>query len=81
MRDRPRHRSDLQIAVPSSGMTDRLERIFQPERLDVDDLAEAIRSLLGNHTAREDSSVHRPDRHLLSTLERGTHVVEATGAH
>ena len=81
MRHRPRHRSDLQIEAPSSGMADRFERIFQPERLDVEDLAEAIRSLLGNCNAGADSSVHRPDPHLLSTSERGTPVVEATGTH
>ena len=47
------------------------ERVFRPEELDVDDLAEAVRALLEHDGAQ----------HLLSLPPRGTHVVEATETH
>ena len=57
------------------------ERIFQPDSLDLYDLAEAIRLLLGRSLGPQIASASRPDAHLLSVRHRVTHVVEATGTH
>ena len=47
-------------------------RIFRPDKLDLDDLAEAVRALLEHSGAPP---------HVLSGAPRGTHVVEAAGTH
>ena len=52
-------------------------RIFSPSDLDIDDLAEAIRLLLGTDGGPQIASARRPDADLLSFPRRGTHVVEA----
>ena len=86
MRNRqPRPNSDTHNnfqapAAPVCG-TVPFERIFRPDELDLDDLAEAIRLLLGRDIGPQSTSTDRPDAHLLSVPRRGTHVVEATGTH
>ena len=47
-------------------------REFTPKQIDLDDLAQAIRVLLGDGTA--------PQPHLLSPGHRGSHVVGANDA-
>jgi hypothetical protein len=59
-----------QIAIP-------VARIFDPATLDLDDLAEAIRSLLASSETPHITSPGRPNSDLLSFPRRGTHVVEA----
>jgi len=57
-------------------------RIFNPSDLDLDDLAEAIRSLLGSgsipQTTSQPTSPGGPNPALLSFPRRVTHVVETT---
>lgn len=55
-------------------------RLFAPSDLDLDDLAEAIRSLLRPGPEPQDDAADEPDRNLLSFAHRGTHVVEP-GTH
>jgi hypothetical protein len=74
-----RHRnrtSELEIAQRSN--TDGLTRLFAPAELDLDDLAEAIRSLLGPISPSEIGTSSRPNPDLLSFPDRVSHVVEAT---
>jgi len=52
-------------------------RIFNPGELDLDDLAEAIRSLLGTASPAQIGPCSRPRPELLSFPHRVTHVVEA----
>jgi hypothetical protein len=59
-----------QIAVP-------VARIFNPTDLNLDDLAEAIRSLLGSGSVPQTTSPGRHNSDLLSFPRRVTHVVEA----
>jgi hypothetical protein len=47
-------------------------REFTPEQIDLDDLAQAMRGLLGEGSA--------PHPHLLSSRRRGSHVVGANDA-
>jgi len=49
-----------------------LARIFSPNELEVDALAEALRGLLADGVDRHSA----PDSPLLSSSDRGTHVVE-----
>lgn len=51
-------------------------RIFKPDDLHLDDLAEAIRSLLSSVTPPQISENGSPNPDLLSFHRRGTHVVE-----
>jgi hypothetical protein len=87
MRDRrqarPNSNSQNNVQAPTvfSCGAGQVERLFRPEELDVDDLAEAIRSLLGPNSPPEIGSPSRPDPDLLSLPPRGTHVVEAAGTH
>lgn len=81
MRDRPQPRpnskphNDLQVrAIP-------MARFFTPTDLDLDDLAEAIRLLLGPDQVPPIDGPDRPDSHLLSVPRRVSHVLEATGTH
>lgn len=55
-------------------------RLFAPSDLDLDDMAEALRLLLGPDHAPRIDAPDRPDSTLLSFPRRGTHVVEATEA-
>lgn len=55
-------------------------RIFAPTDFDLDDLAEAIRSLLGPATSPQIGPPICPKPDLLSFPHRGTHVVEANEA-
>lgn len=50
-------------------------RRFEPAALDLDDLAEAIRLLLDQEAPPP--ADRQPEIHLLSSPQRGTHVVEA----
>jgi len=52
-------------------------RLFAPSELDLDDLAEAIRSLLGPAIPPQIGPSSRPQPELLSLPRRGSHVVEA----
>jgi hypothetical protein len=52
-------------------------RFFTPAELDLDDLAEAIRSLLGPISPPQIGPPSRRKPDLLSFPRRGTHVVEA----
>jgi hypothetical protein len=63
-------------AVSSCGAV-QVERVFRPDDLDLDDLAEAIRSLLGPSSPPQSGSPSCPGPDLLSLLPRVTHVVEA----
>ena len=87
MRDRRQARPNsnshntVQAPAVSSRGAVQVERVFRPEELDVDDLAEAIRSLLGPTSPPQIGSPSRPKPDLLSSPPRGTHVVEATGAY
>ena len=67
--------------VPSLLEPDRgtpVVRIFRAAELDLDYLAEAIRSLLGPASVPQISGTGGPKPELLSFPCRGTHVVEAT---
>ena len=55
-------------------------RLFTPDALDLDDLAAAIRSLLGPGIGQQIASPGGPDRDLLRSRPGVTHVVEATPA-
>jgi hypothetical protein len=55
-------------------------RLFTPAALDLDDLAAAIRSLLGPDIVQQIASPDATDRGLLRPRPRVTHVVEATPA-
>lgn len=74
----PQSRSER--ARPQDQCAAQFVRVFTPGELDVDDLAEAIRSLLGPTTAPQDASSRRADPDLLLAHPRVTHVVEATQA-
>lgn len=92
-RRQPRSNQVPRITPQALNGSDRvapLARIFSPSELDLDDLAEAIRSLLehGNPPLRGGKSRPprsggrgRPGPDLLSSAHRGTHVVEAPGNH
>jgi hypothetical protein len=67
MRDRPR----TQAVHPAAPVA----RIFSPSDLDLDDLAEAIRQLLGPDISAREDALHQPNGDLLSLARRGTHVV------
>ena len=78
MRDRRRAGSnsytnnDLQAPAAFALELAQVERIFRPEELDLDGLAEAVRALLEHGGGAP---------HLLSVAPRGTHGVEAAGTH
>lgn len=55
-----------------------ITRIFTPDEVDVDDLAEAIRRLLEGSTEQERMVENPPLFDLRSQPSRGSHVVEAT---
>ena len=85
MRGRPlagskRRRSDSHPLVMSSRgpASPRVVRLFRPDEINLDDLAEAIRYLLGDGTAAQIVSPSAPNTHLLFFPDRGTDVVEAT---
>jgi len=71
--NRPRHAE----SVPTPRITVPVARIFNPGELDLDDLAEAIRSLLGTASPAQIGPCSRPRPELLSFPHRVTHVVEA----
>jgi hypothetical protein len=56
-------------------------RLFNPSELDLNDLAEAIRSLLGSGGIPQTNSPGGPNRALLLFPRRVTHVLEATETH
>lgn len=75
----PELRSDVQ-ALPESDYPPPMARIFNPSDLDLDDLAEAIRSLLGPTSLPQISVPMSPKRDLLSFPRRGSHVVGPEGS-
>ena len=84
MRNRPQPRTNPElpselkpISRPDSAAP--VARLFTPAELDLDDLAEAIRSLLEPAGQPQIGLAIRPKPDLLSFPRRGTHVVEATG--
>jgi hypothetical protein len=85
MRDRrqprtiPELRSDVQ-AIPESDYPPPMARIFSPSDLDLDDLAEAIRSLLGPTSPPRVGPPSSPKRDLLSFPRRVSHVVGPAGS-
>ena len=87
MRDRHQLRpnskphSDLEVRAASERSAVQVERSFRPADLDLDDLAEAIRLLLGPDHVPPVDALDRPDSHLLSVPRRVSHVLEATGTH
>jgi hypothetical protein len=85
MRDRrqPRSNKEHLSDAPLAGAVHAapVARVFAPTDLDLDDLAEAIRSLLGPARRPEIGQTGRPNSDLLSLPRRGTHVVEAREAH
>jgi hypothetical protein len=56
-------------------------RIFSPADLDLDDLAEAIRFLLGPPSTPQSGPSLQPNPDLLSSPRRATHVVGENEAH
>jgi hypothetical protein len=52
-------------------------RLHSPEDLDLDALAESVRSLLSDDRAPRKKKLTQPKTHLLSFPDRGTHVLEA----
>ena len=55
-------------------------RVFNPDELDLDDLAEAVRLLLGSDATPQVAAIDSANRNLLPARPRGTHVVEARKA-
>jgi hypothetical protein len=52
-------------------------RLFRPSEVDLDALAEAIRSLLGPTNVPQIDAPSRPNPNLRSSRRRGSHVLEA----
>jgi len=84
MRDRhlqPRSDPEPRRDLPPFSDPDRavpMARIFTADALNLDDLAEAVRSLLGATSLPRTDLPTRPKPELLSLPRRVTHVVEAT---
>jgi hypothetical protein len=79
LRSNPKRRSDVK-SLPEANCAAPVARLFSPSELDLDDLAEAIRLLLGTESVPQITSPGRPDPDLLPVSPRVTHVVEATPA-
>ena len=79
-RSNRRHGTDAQ-AVDGVYRAAPIARLFSPSDLDLDELAEAIRLLLGDDGVRRSEGPNQPDGNLLSLPGRGSHVVEETEAH
>jgi hypothetical protein len=79
-RSNRRHRTNVH-ALDGIYRAAPIARIFTPSELDLDDLAEAIRLLLGDNAARRSEAPDQPDSNLLSSPGRGSHVLEATEVH
>jgi hypothetical protein len=71
------HRADFQALDGIYGAAP-ITRLFTPSDLDLDDLAEAIRLLLGDDYARRSEAPDQSGSDLPSLPGRGSHVVEAT---
>jgi hypothetical protein len=70
----PESLNDVQLALEPDCP---VARIFSPADLDLDDLAEAIRFLLGPPSTPQISPTGHPNPDLLSSPHRATHVLEA----
>jgi hypothetical protein len=79
LRSNPKRRSDVK-SLPEANCAAPVARLFSPSELDLDDLAEAIRSLLGPGSGLPIASPGRPDPDLLPVPPGVTHVVEAPQA-
>jgi len=66
------------LSRPELGRTALVARLFSPSELELDDLAEAIRSLFGPGSGPQIAAPGHPDPDLLPVPPRVTHVVEAT---
>jgi hypothetical protein len=66
--------------IPAAECAVAVERRFTPSDLDLDDLAEAIRVLLGPENALSTGASNQPDSALLSSETRAIHVWEAKEA-
>jgi len=78
-RSNSKPRSDVQSFLESHRAAV-VARLFLPSELDLDGLAEAIRSLLGPNSIARPAAPGRKDPDLLPVPPRVTHVVEATQA-
>ena len=78
---RPNQEQLGDVPVPGAVRAAPVARLFAPTDLDLDNLAEAIRLLLGPDHAPPIDGPDRPDSHLLSVPRRVSHVLEATGTH
>lgn len=72
-----RNRHQPQPVHPAVGVA----RAFSPSDLNIDDLAEAIRQLLGPDISAPKESLHQPNDDLLSSPHRGTHMVGENETH
>ena len=82
-RRQPRSNPELCSVVQSLPKSDRaapLARLFLPSELDLDGLAEAIRSLLGPNSIARPAAPGRKDPDLLPVPPGVSHVVEAPQA-
>ena len=84
MRDRSRassrHPRSTGLRAPHSaldGVVPEVARQFAPEQIDLDQLAEAIRSLLGEPNEPRPQAPAAPNPDLLLVRRRGSHVVRA----
>ena len=75
----PKPRSDVQ-SLRESNRAAPVARLFSPSELDLDGLAEAIRSLLGPNSVPRTAAPGRKDPDLLPVPPGVTHVVEAPQA-
>lgn len=67
-------------ASPLGNTAAPLGRVFLPDLLDLDAVAEAVRLLLAPGASESRSSQDRPETDLLSSPPGGTYVVEANEA-
>jgi hypothetical protein len=68
-------------AVHESRCAAPVARVFTPAELDLDDLAEAIRHLLGPEPRPPEEASNQPNDNLLSFPHRVSHVVGENEAH
>ena len=79
MRNR-RHAASNRDEIPAADCPVPVERLFAPTELDIDDLAEAIRLLLGPDQVPRIEPRDPADSDLLSLPRGATHVMEGTEA-
>jgi hypothetical protein len=81
LRSNPLHRTNPKCRSERARLESRqpfpVTRNFSSADLDVDDLAEAVRLLLGSGTILQVAAIDSSNRNLLCARPRVTHVVEA----